>query len=68
VPAHALPAFQKATTRFGMTQVSVTSRLVEWFSKLDDSTRASILGFPATTEATLIVLRRLANDGRDKGL
>ena len=68
VPARTLPALEKVTTRFGMTQVSAVSRLVEWFGKLDDATREAILASPATTEGTMLLLRRLSNDGSDKSL
>ena len=52
----------------GMTQVSIMSRLVEWFTQQPDTIQASVLGrYPREIESDVatLILRRMA--GRDAG-
>jgi hypothetical protein len=44
--------------RWGMTQVTIVSRLVEYVAGLDDETRAAILG-QFDRDAALLILRRM---------
>jgi hypothetical protein len=44
VPQQSLDNLQKAAERFGMTQVTVASLLVQFASRLDDKCRAAVLG------------------------
>jgi hypothetical protein len=51
----------KTVERLGMTQVAVTSKLIEWFSSQDDAIQKAVLGlFPKDFEgdvATMILMK-----------
>jgi len=52
--------------RSGMTQVSLTSRIIEWFSGQTELVQAAILGhYPAEIQADIakLILKRMVNDG-----
>ena len=56
-------AVSELSKKRGMTQVAVSSRLVEWFARQPESVQAAILGqYPAEIEADVakIVLQQLA--------
>ena len=49
--------------RFGMTQISATSRLVEWFAGQSELVQAAILGqYPSEIESDVarLILQRMA--------
>jgi hypothetical protein len=51
--------------RLGMTQVSATSRLVEWFTSQPDVVQAAVLGlYPRDIAADIatIILKKMAKD------
>jgi hypothetical protein len=48
----------KMMDRWGMTQVTIVSKLVEYVAGLDDETRAAILG-QFDRDAALLILRRM---------
>jgi hypothetical protein len=51
--------------RTGMTQVSVSSRLFEWFSKQSELLQAAVLGqYPKEIEADVaeMILKRVASE------
>ena len=50
--------------RFGMTQISATSRLVEWFAGQSELVQAAILGqYPSEIESDVakLILQKMAN-------
>jgi hypothetical protein len=50
--------------RFGMTQISATSRLVEWFSGQSELVQAAVLGqYPAEIESDVarLILQKMAS-------
>ena len=50
--------------RFGMTQISATSRLVEWFAGQSELVQAAVLGqYPAEIEGDVakLILQKIAN-------
>jgi len=56
-------ALEETCDRNGMTQVAVSSRLVEWFHQQSDMLQAAILGhYPKELEADIakLILQRLA--------
>jgi len=56
-------ALQVISRRNGMTQVAVTSRLVEWFATQPDLVQAAILGhYPHAIQAEIaqLILKRLS--------
>jgi hypothetical protein len=56
----ALTEVQRTCDRKGMTQVTVFSRLVEWFFKQDDVTKAAILTPVPGVDAARLVADNLA--------
>jgi hypothetical protein len=51
----------------GMTQVAVTSRLLEWFANQSEFIQAAILGhYPQLIQGEIseIILKRMAQDGK----
>src|SRR5439155_13326212 len=59
IPRDAFPALQKAEERFGMTQVSVISRTVEWFAAQTDEVQAAILHRLPNVDPTKVLLKTL---------
>jgi hypothetical protein len=56
-------ALEDTCERNGMTQVAVSSRLVEWFSVQSDMLQAAILGhYPKDLEADIakLIIQRMA--------
>ena len=52
--------------RFGMTQISATSRLVEWFAGQSELVQAAILGqYPTEIESDVarLILQKMAGAG-----
>ena len=50
--------------RFGMTQISATSRLVEWFAGQSEAVQAAILGqYPSEIEGDVakLILQKIAD-------
>ena len=57
-------AIEEATERTGMTQVSLTSRVLQWFSRQSPTIQAAILGhLPAEIEADILKLMLQKNKG-----
>jgi hypothetical protein len=61
------PAKQKIdrlSDHHGMTQLSIMSRMVEWFAAQSPGTQGAILsGRPGDREPALMALRRMAGEG-----
>ncbi|HRK31205.1 MAG TPA: hypothetical protein PLD59_09015 [Tepidisphaeraceae bacterium] len=61
--SQAKKALQQTCDRNGMTQVAVSSRLVEWFHSQSDMLQAAILGhYPKQLEADIarLIIERMA--------
>jgi hypothetical protein len=57
-------ALEETCERNGMTQVAVSSRLVEWFHQQSDMLQAAILGhYPKELESDIakLILQRMSN-------
>jgi hypothetical protein len=60
IPRDGFIALQKAEGRFGMTQVSVISRMVEWFAAQTDEVQAAILHRLPNVNPTKVLLKTLS--------
>ena len=64
ITAQAKQRLSDLTQRNGMTQVAVTSRLIEWFANQPDTIQAAILGrYPKEIEPEIarLILNRMAH-------